>query len=76
MRSASALPGLARVTIMPEEMLAGLVRGRRAFGDAAIVKPHFFCFCGDVETARWLHHVIDGAFELNEDGSRFTVRPD
>ena len=74
MKSTNALTHLARVTSTPEEMLVGLVRGGGVPDLAAIVKPHFFSFGGSLETARWLRSVIEGAFELNEECSRFTVR--
>lgn len=70
MKSTSALSHLARVTSTPEEMLVALVR-RPA---ANIVKPHFYCFGGSLETARWMRSVIDGAFELSGDCSRFVVQ--
>lgn len=73
MKSTSALTHLARVTSTPEEMLVGLVRGDGAADVAPIVKPHFFCFGGSLETARWLNRVREGSFELNEELARFTV---
>lgn len=73
-RNTNALTGLARMTTTPEEMLTGLVRRRAAGDGASIMKPHFFCFGGSLETARWLRQVIEGSFDLNEDCSRFIVR--
>lgn len=73
MKSASALTHLARVTSTPEEMLVGLARGDGGTNLAPIVKPHFFCFGGSLETAQWLNRVREGSFELNEECSRFTV---
>lgn len=71
MKSTSALTNLAHVKTTPEEMLLAL---ESAHGAATIVKPHFFCFGGSLNTARWLLAVIEGAFELNQDGSTFSVR--
>jgi methylenetetrahydrofolate reductase (NADPH) len=73
-RGGSALTGLARMTATPEEMLTSLVRRRAAGDDASIMKPHFFCFGGSLETARWLRKVTEGSFDLNADCSRFIVR--
>lgn len=73
MKSTSALTHLARVTSTPEEMLVGLVRRGGTPEPPAIVKPHFYCFGGSLETARWLNAVIEGSFDLNADGSRFLV---
>ncbi len=72
-RSTSALAGLVRLTTSPDEMLTGLVRCRDAAGEALIVKPHFYCFGGSLETARWLRRVREGAFQLNTEGTGFTV---
>ena len=70
-RSTSALTHQAPLTMTPEEMLVGLVHSRG--DDAAIARPHFFCFGGCLETARWLLRVREGAFELTDDGTRFAV---
>src|SRR5258705_430933 len=60
-RDVGALAGLAGMTTTPEEMLTQIVR-LRAEGDAlSITNPHFFCFGGSLDTARWLQKVIDGA---------------
>ena len=72
-RSTSALAGLVRVTSAPDEMLIGLVRGQEATTATAIVKPHFYCFGGSIETARWLKSVRERSFALNDDGTRFTM---
>lgn len=74
MKSTSAPTHLARVTSTPEEMLVALVRQRGEGGAAHIVKPHFYCFGGSLETARWMRSVSDGAFVLNRDCSRFAVQ--
>jgi len=73
-RNAGAWASLAMKATTPEEMLTALVRHCAAGEGATIVQPHFFGFGGSLETARWLRKVIDGAFDLNEEGSRFFVR--
>ena len=71
MKSTSALTHLAHVKTTPEEMLVELATRH---DEADIVKPHFFCFGGSTETARWLRAMINGAVELNQEGTKFSVR--
>ena len=71
MKSTSALTHLAHVKTTPEEMLLALVSAQSF---ATIVKPHFFGFGSSLDTARWLRAVIEGAFELKQDGLTFSVR--
>ena len=71
MKSTSALTHLAHVKTTPEEMLLALVSTQ---GSATIIKPHFFGFGGSLDTARWLRAVIEGAFELDQDGLTFSIR--
>lgn len=73
-RNAGALKGLAGMTSTPEEMLTGIIRLGAAGDGLSIVKPHFFCFGGSLDTARWLRKVADGAFDLNGECSGFGVR--
>jgi hypothetical protein len=36
-------------------------------------RAHFFCFGGVLKTARWANAVLAGNFELNREGTGFTV---
>lgn len=67
------LASMAKVTATPDQMLVGLVRGRRALSAGLLVQPHFFSFGGCVETARWLVSVGEGTITLNAYESGFTV---
>jgi len=58
----------------PEEMLVGLVRGAAATPATHLVHPHFYAFGGVIATARWFRAVMQGAFELDRDDEKFTVR--
>jgi methylenetetrahydrofolate reductase (NADPH) len=71
MQNMSGLSSFARVVISPDEMLAGLVRGRATSLDSRIVQPHFYSFGGAVATARWLRAVVDGAFDVDPGGGKF-----
>ena len=73
-RNAGAFKGLAGMTSTPEEMLTNLVRLAATNEGLSIMKPHFFCFGGSLDTARWLRKIVDGAFDLNDECSRFAVR--
>jgi len=74
MKSTSALAGMAGMATTPEEMLTGVVRGAGPDIAARIVKPHFFCFGGLMETVQWMRKVRAGAFDLRPDGTRFELR--
>jgi methylenetetrahydrofolate reductase (NADPH) len=69
-KSTSPLSGLAGLTTSPDELLIGIARELETQPGARIVKPHFFCFGGSLETARWLRALIDGEFRLQAPGPR------
>ena len=54
-------------------MVIGLVRACLNEGSTRIIHPHFYAFGGVMATARWLRGLVDGAFDLDADGSKFTV---
>lgn len=73
LKNMSAMANLARLAMGPDEMLLGLTRGRAAYDGSHLVQPHFYSFGGALATARWLHAVIRGEFEVQPDGTRFSV---
>ena len=73
-RNAGALAGLSGMATTPEEMVTDLVRLGAEDQRLSIAKPHFFCFGGSLDTARWLRKIVEGAFDLSDDRSRFSVR--
>jgi hypothetical protein len=52
-------------------MFVGLMRAAR--GATRLVAPHLYAFGGAMATSRWLRAVVDGTFELDASGDRFTV---
>jgi len=64
---------MAGLATSPDEMLIGLVRACAAEPGTRLTHPHFYAFGGVMATSRWLRAVVDGAFELQEDGDKFTV---
>jgi methylenetetrahydrofolate reductase (NADPH) len=64
---------VAGLAMAPDEMLIELVRGTASRADTHLVHPHFYAFGGVMATARWLRAVMDGAFELDKSGEKFTV---
>ncbi|HUK02242.1 MAG TPA: methylenetetrahydrofolate reductase [Steroidobacteraceae bacterium] len=73
MKNMSALGGLTGFAGTPEQMLTGLVRVRAGLESSHIVQPHLYAFGGVMATARWLRAVIDGRFELDAEGHKFSV---
>jgi methylenetetrahydrofolate reductase (NADPH) len=71
MKNMSAMGNVARLATAPDEMFVGLMRAAR--GATRLVAPHLYAFGGAVATSRWLRAVVDGTFELDASGDRFTV---
>jgi hypothetical protein len=38
-----------------------------------VVAPHFFCFGGVLETARWINRILAGRVVIDAEGTRFRV---
>jgi methylenetetrahydrofolate reductase (NADPH) len=74
MRNTSALAGMAGMATTPEEMVTGIIAGAGPEAAKRIVKPHFYCFGGLIETVRWIRAVRTGAFELRPEGRTFALR--
>jgi methylenetetrahydrofolate reductase (NADPH) len=74
MRNASAMSNLTRMATTPDAMVAGIIRGVIPDPESRIVKPHFFCFGGLIETVSWINAVRAGSFDLGEDAGSFALR--
>jgi methylenetetrahydrofolate reductase (NADPH) len=64
---------VAGLATSPDEMLIELVRGCARQGSSRLVHPHFYAFGGVAATARWLRGVVQGEFDLEKNGEKFTV---
>ncbi|HZF15129.1 MAG TPA: hypothetical protein VE046_04210 [Steroidobacteraceae bacterium] len=73
MRNTSAMSNLARMATTPDEMITGIIRGLAANPGLGIVKPHFFCFGGLIETVAWIRSVREGKFEIPGDTGPFAL---
>ncbi len=73
MRNTSAMSNLARMATTPDEMITGIIRGLMANPGLRIVKPHFFCFGGLIETVGWIRAVREGKFEIPADAGPFAL---
>ncbi|HXA93777.1 MAG TPA: hypothetical protein VNU73_11040, partial [Steroidobacteraceae bacterium] len=71
MKNMSAMGNVARLATAPDEMFVGLMRATH--GATRLVAPHLYAFGGAMATSRWLRAVVDGTFELDASGDRFTV---
>lgn len=65
---------VAGLATSPDEMLIELVKGRAAQGATHITQPHVYAFGGVMATVKWLRAVIDGRFELDRSGEKFSVK--
>lgn len=67
MRNLSAISGVAELATTPEQHVRRLVQ---LPGSTRIVAPHFFCFGGVLETARWINRVVSGKLLIDADAAR------
>jgi methylenetetrahydrofolate reductase (NADPH) len=75
MKNMGAMASLARLAATPDEMLAGLIRGRAAHSGSRLVQPHFYAFGGTEATARWLRALVDGSSTEEGLASSCNARP-
>jgi methylenetetrahydrofolate reductase (NADPH) len=73
MKNLGNVSKLAGFAMSPDEMVLGLVQRGAARAPSHLAHPHFYAFGGVMATARWLRALVDGAFELEEDGAKFVV---
>jgi methylenetetrahydrofolate reductase (NADPH) len=57
----------------PDELLVGLARHKHRHPETLLSGVHFFPFGGLKRTADWLRKIIDGSFELTDNGSGIRV---
>lgn len=70
-----AMTNLARRAKGPEEILLHVALDRASYAGSHLVQPHFYAFGGVLATARWLRAVLHGAFDLEADGTKFSINP-
>jgi methylenetetrahydrofolate reductase (NADH) len=70
MRNLSAVSGIAELATTPEQHVMRLMQLPTS---TRVVAPHFFCFGGVLETARWINLIVSGHFVIDADGTRFRV---
>jgi methylenetetrahydrofolate reductase (NADPH) len=73
MKNMGAIGGLTGLATTPDQMVTGLVRGGAGQSWNRVIHPHIYAFGGVMATARWLRALVDGAFELDASGEKFTV---
>jgi len=73
LKNMSAIGGLTGLATTPDQMVTGLVRGGAGESWNRVIHPHVYAFGGVMATAKWLRALVDGAFELDEGGEKFTV---
>lgn len=70
MRNLSAVGSIAELATTPEQHLMRLMQ---LSSSTRVAAPHFFCFGGVLETARWIHRVVAGDFAVDSADDRFQV---
>jgi methylenetetrahydrofolate reductase (NADPH) len=72
MRNLSAVSGFAELATTPEQHVMRLMQ---LPSSTRVIAPHFFCFGGTLETARWINRIASGHLVLDAEGARFWVEP-
>jgi methylenetetrahydrofolate reductase (NADH) len=72
-RNMSAMNQLTRLATSPDELLVGLVQSMDTEAAALFEGVHLYSFGGAVATARWLHAVENGSFDLSLERAGFSV---
>jgi methylenetetrahydrofolate reductase (NADPH) len=67
MRNLSAVSGIAELATTPEQHVMRLMQ---LPSSTRVVAPHFFCFGGVLETARWINRIVSGQFVMDPEGMR------
>jgi methylenetetrahydrofolate reductase (NADPH) len=70
MRNLSAVSGIAELATTPEQHVMRLMQ---LSASTRVVAPHFFCFGGALETARWIGRVVSGGFVIEPDELSFRI---
>lgn len=70
MRNLSAVSEIADVAITPDQHLMRLMQ---LPSSTRVIAPHFFCFGGALETARWIGKVVSGQFTIDATETKFLV---
>ena len=58
----------------PDEVIVSLARHKSSQPQSLLKGIHFFPFGGLKRTAEWVNKIIDGRFDLTDDGAGITVR--
>lgn len=70
MRNLSAVGSVAELATTPEQHVMRLMQ---LSSPTRVVAPHFFCFGGVLETARWIRRVVSGDFVIDPAEDKFQV---
>jgi methylenetetrahydrofolate reductase (NADPH) len=70
MRNLSAVSGVAELATTPEQHIMRLMRLPM---ETRVIAPHFFCFGGVLETARWISQVVAGHFTVDSAETKLSV---
>ena len=70
MHNLSGVNDIAELATTPEQHVMRLMQ---LPSSTRVIAPHFFCFGGVLETARWINRVVAGRFSLDPSELKFTV---
>ena len=70
MRNLSAVSEVADLAITPDQHVMRLMQ---LPSSTHVIAPHFFCFGGAIETARWIGKVVSGHFSIDPTATKLLV---
>jgi hypothetical protein len=70
MHNLSGVSDLAELATTPEQHVMRLMQ---LPSSTRVAAPHFFCFGGALETARWIGGIIAGDFAIDPQQLKFVV---
>lgn len=70
MRNLSAVSGVAELATTPEQHVMRLMQ---LPSSTRVIAPHFFCFGGALETAKWINDVVSGHFAIDPKEGKLLV---
>jgi hypothetical protein len=70
MHNLSGVNDNAELATSPEQHVLRLMQ---LPGTRRVLAPHFFCFGGVLETARWINQIVLGRFSIDKSELKFSV---
>ena len=71
--NANLVANLTKAARSADHIIVALMKACTSPDRATFVQPHFFPFGGSMATAKWIHAISNGRFEINADATGFEI---